>query len=133
MKKNYIIMSNNGEFIHFTPSAMAEGSDEHVTISMITPKPFTRKHQMNDYYGRREIAAHIPAGFNGTFYLYIMVGRGSNAKRFRLWIEAEDGAATLAAFLPDDHNLEEFNEPIINIRFPYQAWEHYPNTAWCRY
>ena len=132
MKKNCVIVDNNGKTIRFTPSAMAEGTGEHVTISMVTPKTFIRQHQVNSYYGRHEIAVHIPADFSGAFYLYIMVGRKS-VKLFRLCIEAKNGTVTHATVLPDDHDPEDFEEPYLNIRFPYEAWYHYPNASWCRY
>ena len=58
------IRFNNCSVI-FTPSAMTEGN--HTVISVVSPMPFTRRHQYNTKTGRREIAAYVPTGFSGVF------------------------------------------------------------------
>lgn len=117
----YIYFTNCS--VMFTPSAMAEGS--HTVISVVAPVSFLKRHQYNIETGRREIAAHVPTGFSGKFWVYVAVNHNPRqryvAKWFRLEIKVENGVITEIINIRDDYPDE--NEPLhIAVRFPLNCW-----------
>ena len=117
----YIYFTNHS--VMFTPSAMAEGS--HTVISVVTPHPFTRRHQRNTETGRREIAAYVPAGFSGSFWVYIAVDHNPRkkyvSKWYRIKVTAENGVITEITNIRDDYP-DEYEPPYIKVRFPSGYW-----------
>ena len=115
--ESYIRFTNRS--VVFTPSAMAEGN--HTVISVVTPTPFSRRHQYNVETGRREIAAYVPTGFTGKFWVYIAVDHNPRqryvAKWYRVKVTAEDGIITEIINIRDEY------EPLrIAVRFPSGYW-----------
>lgn len=110
--------------IIFTPSAMAEGSHEHVTISVVAPA-FPRRRQYNVETGRHEIAVHIPTGFSGRFWVYVAVDHNPRqryvAKWFRISITVEKGVITEVINIREDYP-DEYEPPYIKVRFPSGYW-----------
>ena len=117
--KPYIYFTNRS--IVFTPSAMTEGS--HTVISVVAP--FPKQHQYNVGTGRREIAAYVPTGFTGKFWVYVAVDHNPRqryvAKWFRLEIKAEDGIITEIINIRDDYP-DEYEPPYLKVRFPSGYW-----------
>lgn len=107
----------------FTPSAMAEGY--HTVISVVTPTPFSRRHQYNVETGRREIATYVPTGFSGRFWVYVAVDHNPRqkyvSKWFRLEIKAEDGIITEVVNIREDYP-DEYEPLHIAVRFPSGYW-----------
>ena len=107
----------------FTPSAMAEGY--HTVISVVAPVPFLKRHQYNVETGRREIAAYVPTGFTGKFWVYVAVDHNPRqryvAKWFRLEIKVEDGIITEIINIRDDYP-DEYEPLHIAVRFPSGYW-----------
>lgn len=107
----------------FTPSAMAEGN--HTVISVVAPVSFLKRHQYNVETGRREIAAYVPTGFSGRFWVYIAVDHNPRqryvAKWFRLKITAENGVITEVINIREDYP-DEYEPPYIKVRFPSGYW-----------
>ena len=117
----YIRFTNRS--IVFTPSAMAEGN--HTIISVVAPMPFLKRHQYNVKTGRREIAAYVPTGFTGKFWVYVAVDHNPRqryvAKWFRVKVTAENGVITEVINIRDDYPDEY--EPIhVAVRFPSGYW-----------
>ena len=109
--------------IIFTPSAMAE--DSHTVISVVSPTPFPKRHQYNVETGRREIAAYVPAGFSGRFWVYVAVDHNPRkkyvSKWFRLRITAENGTITEIINIREDYP-DGYEPPYIKVRFPSGYW-----------
>lgn len=109
--------------IVFTPSAMAEGS--HTIISVVAPMPFPKRHQYNVETGRREIAAYVPTGFSGSFWVYVAVDHSPRrkyvAKWFRVKVTAENGTITEVVNIRDDYP-DEYEPLHIAVRFPPGYW-----------
>ena len=119
--KPYIYFTNRS--IVFTPSAMAEGY--HTVISMVSSTPFPRRHQYNVETGRREIAAYVPTGFTGKFWVYVAVDHNPRqryvAKWFRLEIKVKDGIITEIINIRDDYP-DEYEPQHVAVRFPSGYW-----------
>ena len=117
----YIYFTNRS--IVFTPSAMAEGN--HTMISVVAPTPFPKQHQYNIETGRREIAAYVPTGFSGSFWVYVAVDHNPRqryvAKWFRVKVTAENGVITEVINIREDYP-DGYKPPYIKVRFPSGYW-----------
>lgn len=117
----YIYFTNRS--IVFTPSAMAEGN--HTVINIVSPVPFPRRHQYNVETGRREIAAYVPTGFSGRFWVYVVVDHNPRqryvAKWFRIRVTAEDGIITEIINIREDYP-DGYEPPYLKVRFPSGYW-----------
>ena len=106
----------------FTPSAMAEGY--HTVISVVAPS-FPRRHQCSVETRRREIAAYVPTGFSGSFWVYITVDHNPRqryvAKWYRVKVTAENGVITKIINIRDDYP-DEYEPLHIAVRFPSGYW-----------
>lgn len=118
----YIYFTNCS--VMFTPSAMAEGNN-HTVISVVAPTCFPRRHQYNIETGRREIAAHVPTGFSGKFWVYVAVDHNPRkryvSKWFRIRVTAENGSITEIINIRDDYP-DEYEPLHIAVRFPSNCW-----------
>ena len=104
---------------------MAE--DSHTVISVVAPAEFQRRHQYNVETGQREIAAYVPTGFSGRFWVYVAVDHNPRqryvAKWFRLEVKAENGTITEIINVRDDFPDEyEPPYPYLKVRFPSGYW-----------
>ena len=117
----YIYFTNCS--VIFTPSAMAE--DSHTVISVVTPMPFLKRHQYNVKTGRREIAAYVPTGFSGSFWVYVAVDHTKRqryvAKWYRVKVTAENGSITEIINIREDYP-DGYEPPYIKVRFPSGYW-----------
>lgn len=130
--KPYIYFIERG--VVFTPSAM-NGRGEHVTIKVVTPRPFMRQRQRNSDTGRHEIAVHIPPSFDERFWVFVYIDKYPKQKWrnwFALEIEVDRGVITDVMTLINKHP-EELNPSGIRVKYPsgdYDTseyeWHKYP-------
>lgn len=134
-KDNYIIVNNNS--IIFTLSCKSRIEDSYMQITVTTPVLFKKDYKYNPFYEQYESEVYVPEGFSGEFTLYVYIDHREQEKLipkyFKMEIECENGIITSGGFVMGNHKPEDFDEEHINIRFPYQPWEHDLTAAWVRH
>lgn len=134
-KDNYIIINSNS--IIFTPSCKSRVDDSDMQIIAVTPVLFKKCYRYNPFYEQYESEIYIPESFSGSFTLYIYIDYKEQGKLmpkcFKMEIECENGIITSSGFVMGNHQPEDFDEEHINIRFPYQPWQHDLTAAWVKY
>ena len=110
----YIYFAERG--VVFTPSAMNKG--EHVTIKVVTPRPFLRKRQRNT--GRHEIAVHIPPRFDERFWVFVYIDKHPKQK-WRNWFALEievDGGVITDVMMYMNRCPEDLNPSGVTVKYP---------------
>lgn len=121
----------------FTPSAMND-KGEHVTIRVVTPRPFLRQRQRNSDTGQHEITVHIPHDCDWKFWVFVFMDRNTRQKIrdwFCLEVYPENGIIT--DIIPiGERRPEKLNLAGVNIKFPSgeycnsnYEWHKYPISA----
>ena len=134
-KDNYIIINSNS--IIFTPSCKSRVDDSDMQIIAVTPVLFKKCYRYNPFYEQYESEIYIPESFSGSFTLYVYIDYREQGKLmpkcFKMEIECKNGIITSSGFVMGNHQPEDFDEEHINIRFPYQPWQHDLTAAWVKY
>lgn len=134
-KDNYIIINDNS--VIFTPSCKSRIEDSYIQITIATPILFKKCYRYNPFYEQYESEVYVPEDFSGSFTLYIYIDHREQEKLitkcFKMEIECENGIITNSGFVMGNHQPEDFDEEHINVRFPYQPWQHDLTAAWVRY
>ena len=105
----------------FTPSAM-NGKGEHVTIKVVTPRPFLRKRRRNT--GQHEIAVSIPPRFDERFWVFVYLDKHPR-KKWRNWfaIEIEVDMGVITDVMTFMNRCPEDLKPQ-GIMVKYPSWEY---------
>ena len=106
--------------VYFTPNAVTLNGHEHVTIKVVTPRPFLRRHQYNVETGRHETTLYIPRNFTGKFVVSVSTDfpkrRKSASRLHRLGVSVEKGAIIGIV------NLDSYRLPYVEVSFPSGYW-----------
>lgn len=103
----------------FTPSAMND-KGEHVTIKVVTPRPFLRQRQSNTDTGRHEIAVHIPPRFDERFWVFVYLDKHPR-KKWRNWFALEievDGGVITDVMTYMNRCPEDLNPSGVMVKYP---------------
>ena len=113
----YIIFTES--MVYFTPNSTTH-DHEHVTIKVVTPRPFLHKHQYNTDTGRHEIAVHIPPRFDERFWVFVYLDKHPR-KKWRNWfaLEVEVGNGVITDVMTYMNRCpEDLNPSGVMVKYP---------------
>ena len=119
----YIIFAEST--VYFTPSAVTLNGHEHVTIKVVTPRPFLRRRQHNTDTGRHEIAVHIPPRFDERFWMFVYIDKHPKQK-WRNWFALEievDGGVITDVMTYMNRCPEDLNPSGVMVKYPSGAYD----------
>ena len=117
----YILFTES--VVYFTPSAVTLIDHKHVTIKVVTPRPFLRKRRRNT--GQHEIAVHIPPRFNERFWVFVYLDKHPRQK-WRNWFALEievDGGIITDVMTYMNRCPEDLNPQGIMVKYPSGAYD----------
>ena len=129
----YILFTES--VVYFTPNATTLNGHEHVTIKVVTPRPFLRRRQYNTDTGQHEIAVHIPPRFDERFWVFVYLDKHPR-KKWRNWFALEievDGGVITDVMTYMNRCPEDLNPSGVMVKYPSGAydtsgyeWHKYP-------